>query len=65
MTFAGITVALVLGSVVDRMKFSSWIIFTVLWVTFIYCPDRPLGLGGAVGWEIWAPWILPAEPWCT
>jgi Amt family ammonium transporter len=38
MTFACITVALVLGSIVDRMKFSAWIIFTVLWVTFVYCP---------------------------
>jgi Amt family ammonium transporter len=38
MTFAGITVALVLGSIVDRMKFSAWILFTVLWVTFVYCP---------------------------
>ena len=27
MTFACITVALVLGSIVDRMKFSSWIVF--------------------------------------
>ena len=35
MTFACITVALILGSIVDRMKFSSWIIFTILWVTFI------------------------------
>jgi Amt family ammonium transporter len=38
MTFACITVALVLGSVVDRMKFSAWIVFTVLWVTFVYAP---------------------------
>ncbi len=38
MTFACITVALVLGAVVDRMKFSAWIVFTILWVTFIYCP---------------------------
>ncbi len=38
MTFACITVALVLGSVVDRMKFSAWIVFTILWVTFIYAP---------------------------
>jgi Amt family ammonium transporter len=38
MTFAGITVALVLGSIVDRMKFSAWILFTILWVTFVYCP---------------------------
>jgi Amt family ammonium transporter len=38
MTFACITVALVIGSIVDRMKFSAWILFTVLWVTFVYCP---------------------------
>ncbi|MFO7708077.1 MAG: ammonium transporter [Desulfobacterales bacterium] len=38
MTFACITVALVLGSVVDRMKFSAWIVFTVLWVSFVYAP---------------------------
>jgi ammonium transporter, Amt family len=48
MTFAGITVALVLGSVVDRMKFASWIVFTVLWVTFIYCPIAHWVWGG--GW---------------
>ena len=48
MTFAGITVALVLGSAVDRMKFSAWIIFTILWVTFIYCPIAHWVWGG--GW---------------
>jgi Amt family ammonium transporter len=48
MTFAGITVALVLGSVVDRMKFSAWIIFAILWVTFIYCPIAHWVWGG--GW---------------
>jgi Amt family ammonium transporter len=48
MTFASITVALVLGSIVDRMKFSSWIVFTVLWITFIYCPIAHWVWGG--GW---------------
>jgi len=48
MTFACITVALVLGSIVDRMKFSSWIVFTILWVTFIYCPIAHWVWGG--GW---------------
>ena len=48
MTFAGITVALVLGSIVDRMKFSSWIVFTVLWVTLIYAPIAHWVWGG--GW---------------
>jgi Amt family ammonium transporter len=48
MTFACITVALVLGSIVDRMKFSAWIVFTVLWVTFVYCPIAHWVWGG--GW---------------
>ncbi|MEE8430114.1 MAG: ammonium transporter [Candidatus Desulfatibia sp.] len=48
MTFAGITVALVLGSIVDRMKFSSWIVFTVLWLTLIYSPIAHWVWGG--GW---------------
>ena len=48
LTFAGITVALVLGSVVDRMKFSAWIIFTILWLTAVYCPMAHWVWGG--GW---------------
>jgi len=48
MTFAGITVALVLGSVVDRMKFSSWVVFSILWLTFVYCPVAHWVWGG--GW---------------
>jgi len=48
LTFAGITVALILGSIVDRMKFSSWIVFAVLWLTVIYCPVAHWVWGG--GW---------------
>lgn len=48
MTFAAITVALVLGSIVDRMKFSSWIVFTILWLIFIYSPIAHWVWGG--GW---------------
>jgi ammonium transporter, Amt family len=48
MTFAGITAALVLGAVVDRMKFSSWIVFTVLWLTVVYSPICHWVWGG--GW---------------
>lgn len=48
MTFACITVALALGSVVDRMKFSSWIVFTVLWITVVYAPICHWAWGG--GW---------------
>ncbi len=38
MTFACITVALISGAVVERIKFSSWLLFTILWVTFVYSP---------------------------
>ncbi len=48
MTFAAITVALVLGAIVDRMKFSSWIVFTILWLTFVYSPVCHWVWGG--GW---------------
>ncbi|MBS3809123.1 MAG: ammonium transporter [Desulfobacterales bacterium] len=48
MTFAAITVALVLGAIVDRMKFSAWIIFTVLWLTVVYSPVAHWVWGG--GW---------------
>lgn len=48
MTFAAITVALVLGSVVDRMKFSAWIVFAILWLTLVYSPICHWVWGG--GW---------------
>lgn len=48
MTFAGITVALIIGSVVDRIKFSSWLVFASLWVTLVYCPVAHWAWGG--GW---------------
>jgi len=48
MTFAGITLALVIGSIVDRLRFSAWIVFSVLWVTLVYCPVAHWAWGG--GW---------------
>ena len=38
LTFAAITVALASGAYIERMKFSAWIIFSVLWVTIVYLP---------------------------
>ncbi|MDZ7588843.1 MAG: ammonium transporter [Parasphingorhabdus sp.] len=38
MTFAAITLALVLGSVVERMKFSAVMVFGVVWLTIVYFP---------------------------
>ncbi|MBN8832082.1 MAG: ammonium transporter [Sphingomonadales bacterium] len=38
MTFAAITVALVLGGVVERMKFSAIMVFAIVWLTIVYFP---------------------------
>jgi Amt family ammonium transporter len=38
MTFACITPALIVGAFAERVKFSALLLFTVLWVTFIYFP---------------------------
>jgi Amt family ammonium transporter len=38
MTFACITPALIVGAFAERMKFSSLILFMLLWVTFVYLP---------------------------
>ncbi|MBI5262643.1 MAG: ammonium transporter [Bradyrhizobium sp.] len=38
MTFAIITVALVAGSVADRMRFSAYLLFSVGWFMFVYLP---------------------------
>jgi Amt family ammonium transporter len=38
MTFACITPALIVGSFAERMKFSALLLFTLLWVTFVYFP---------------------------
>ena len=38
MTFACITPALIVGAFAERIRFSAVILFTVLWVTFVYFP---------------------------
>ena len=37
-TFAAITCCLILGSLVERVKFSAILLFLVIWFTFAYCP---------------------------
>jgi ammonium transporter, Amt family len=46
MTFAIITVALVAGSVADRMRFSAFVWFAVLWLLFVYVPIAHWVWGG-------------------
>lgn len=36
--FAGITVALFSGAIIDRMRFAAYLVFGVLWTTLIYDP---------------------------
>jgi Amt family ammonium transporter len=46
MTFAIITVALVAGAVADRMRFSAFMIFSALWLAFVYVPIAHWVWGG-------------------
>lgn len=36
--FACITVALIFGAFAERVKFSSFVIFMIIWITVVYCP---------------------------
>jgi len=45
-TFAAITVAIASGSIIERTKFSTWILFVILWVTFVYAPVAHIIWGG-------------------
>jgi Amt family ammonium transporter len=47
--FAIITVALITGAVVERVKFSALLLFSVLWFTFIYVPIAHW-VWGSGGW---------------
>ncbi len=46
LTFAAITVALISGAYIERMKFSAWILFSILWMTFVYVPVAHWVWGG-------------------
>ncbi len=48
MMFAIITPALIIGAFAERMKFSAFLIFTLLWATFVYDPlcHWVWGMGG-------------------
>ena len=46
--FAGLTVALISGALVGRMKTKAWVIFTILWACIVYVPVAHWVWGG--GW---------------
>lgn len=45
-TFAAIAVAIVSGSVVERVKFSFWLVFSFMWVLLVYSPITHWVWGG-------------------
>ena len=54
MMFAIITPALISGAIAERIKFSSYLLFTVLWVTIVYFPLAHMvwGKGGLFNWAL-------------
>ena len=46
LTFAAITVALASGAYIERMKFSAWLLFSVIWMTVVYLPVAHWVWGG-------------------
>jgi len=53
LTFAIITPALIVGAFAERMRFSTLLVFTALWFTFIYLPIAHMvwSGGGALLWD--------------
>lgn len=47
-TFAAIAIAIVSGAVVERVRFSTWLIFSVLWVLLCYAPLARAVWGGGI-----------------
>jgi Amt family ammonium transporter len=54
MMFAIITPALITGAFAERIKFSSFVLFTFLWVTIVYFPLAHMvwGKGGLFNWAL-------------
>ena len=48
LTFAALTPALIIGAFAERIKFSSLLVFMVLWVTAVYLPIAHMVWGGGV-----------------
>ncbi|MBC2769554.1 ammonium transporter [Pusillimonas minor] len=50
-TFAGITCALIVGGLAERVRFSAVLLFTLIWVTFAYVP---------IAHMVWSPggWLF-------
>ncbi|WP_203335287.1 ammonium transporter [Nocardioides limicola] len=63
-TFAIITVALIAGAIADRVRFSTWLVFSALWVTLSFFPLAYMVWGGGIlgdGESGIAAWLFGAE----
>ncbi|MCW4353956.1 ammonium transporter [Hoyosella sp. YIM 151337] len=47
-TFAIITVALISGALAERVKFGTWVAFSILWATFAFYPMAHMVWGGGL-----------------
>lgn len=45
-TFAAITLAIIAGSIIERMKFSTWMVFGAIWTVIVYAPIAHMVWGG-------------------
>jgi Amt family ammonium transporter len=45
-TFAAIAVAIASGSMIERVKFSTFVVFSALWILFVYAPITHWAWGG-------------------
>ncbi|HEY9315469.1 ammonium transporter [Williamsia sp.] len=64
LTFAVITVALISGAVAERVKFSTWLVFSGIWVTIVYFPLAHMVWGGGLlsgSEDSIASWIFGSE----
>lgn len=46
LTFGAITVALISGALIERMNFTGWLLFSVLWFSLVYVPVAHWVWGG-------------------
>ncbi len=62
-TFAIITVALISGSIADRVKFGSWLIFAALWGVLVYSPVSHWVWGGGLltDNDIFSDFLVPPQ----
>ena len=65
LVFCGTAATIVSGSVNERTKYGSFIIFSFILTAIIYPDHRPLDLGRRLVWPRWASSTSLARPWST